>query len=152
MDRELDNAVGEERHDVGPFESTVFSRQSSIRNPFSRVVHCFMIIPLLLILGLALSSLGYFAVIDSKVSGVDAPPGGGHCILFADWNKDASNRAGDLDLGSGHVCVFVIFGEVAVAVLAALLIVWMIVKTSAGFYVLVHVSSPVPPTKVYMLG
>lgn len=135
MDRELDNAVGEERHDVGPFESTTFSRQSSIRNPFSRVVHCFLIFPLLLILGLALSSLGYFAVIDDKVSGVGVASGGGHCILFADWNDDAH----DLDLGSGHVCVFVIVGEVAVAVLAALLIVWMIVKTLAGFYMLVLV-------------
>jgi hypothetical protein len=39
-----------------------------------------------------------------------------------------------MDLGSNHGCVFSIFGEVAVAVAAALLVVWMIIKTSAGFH------------------
>lgn len=139
MDRELDAPVGEEKHDVGPFESNILTGGSSIRNPGSRVVHCCMILPLLLVLSLAITSLSYFAVIDNKVGNVEhLPQGSGHCVLFGQWNGK------NITLSSGHACVFSIFGEVAVAVLAALLIVWMIVKTSAGFYMLVHALRPYP--------
>ena len=120
-----------------PFSANPFASGNAVRNPGSRVLHCFMILPLLLVLALSITSLSYFAVIHEKVGATDLPCGGGKCILFAKWNGDGNNGEGCIDLSSGHACVFSIFGEVAVAVLSALLIVWMIVKASAGFNLLV---------------
>ena len=127
MDKEVRDDADEE---VGPFERTIFSSGRNIRNPASRFVHCSMILPLLLVLALSITSLSYFAVTDDRVGDVNLDKCSGECILYADY--DEHNNC--LDLSSNHACVFSIFGEVAVAVLASLLIVWMIIKASAGFH------------------
>ena len=129
----MDSDLEGEKHEVEPFEATVFTTSRSIRNPISRGVHCCLIVPLVLILAFAISSLSYFAVTHEKIGDIKHVNGHGRCILFADYNEDIQN----IDLSSGHACVFSIFGEVAVAVLACLLIIWMIIKTSAGFHMLV---------------
>jgi hypothetical protein len=118
----------DERQEVEPFEATVFPpRRWTIRNPGSRVFHCCLILPLLLVLALAITSLSYFAVTNDDVENLHLHDNG-KCVLFAQYHKD------DVDLSSGHACIFSIFGEVAVAVAAALLILWMIIKTAAGFH------------------
>lgn len=129
---EMDTDTEEEKHEVEPFQAGIFTSSRNIRNPGSRVFHCCLIVPLLLILAFAITSLSYFAVMDEEVRDLKLE-GSGKCVLFARWNKDT----GYIDLNSSHACTFSIFGEVSVAVLAALLIVWMIVKTSAGFHMLV---------------
>jgi hypothetical protein len=122
----------EAEQEVEPFSGNAFTSGNTVRNPGSRVLHLFMIPPLLLVLALSVTSLSYFAVIDDKVGAGDKDYiCSGKCILFAKWNGDSLC----IDLSSGHACVFSIFGEVAVAVLSALLVVWMIVKASAGFYI-----------------
>ena len=124
----------DERQEVEPFEETVFPSARSIRNPGSRIFHGCLILPLVLVMALAITSLSYFAVTNEKVQ--DLPEVRKHdqkCVLFAHFS-DTGNL---LDLGPNGGCVFSIFGEVAVAVTAALLVVWMIIKTSAGFHLLV---------------
>lgn len=120
--------------EVEPFERTIFSSGRTIRNLGSRILHCCMILPLLFILALSITSLSYFAVTDENVGDVKKHCNG-KCILFADYNE----HEGCIDLSSSHACVFSIFGEVAVAVLASLLIVWMIIKAFAGFHMSVYV-------------
>ena len=112
-------------------------RREPLRNPFSRVTHCFLILPLMLILALALTSLSYVAVTDSRVGDLHSRlPGDGKCVLYAKWVPDKT----ELHLSDGHACVFSIFGEAAVAVLAALLVLWMVIKAAAGFYAYVSPS------------
>ena len=122
-----------ERQEVEPFDAAIVAARRGKRNLISRGFHCCLILPLALVLVLSITSLSYFAVTDGKVRDTDLPHGRGKCILFADYNEDVMG----IDLSSGHACVFSIFGEVAVSVLAAFLIVWLIVKTSAGFHMLV---------------
>lgn len=119
-----------------PFDAAVVSSRRAIRNPISRCFHCTQILPLVFILALSITSLSYFAVTDEKIGDVDLPHGKGKCVLYTRYNEDVKG----LDLSSGHACVFSIFGEVAVAVLAAFLIVWVIIKTTVGFHMSVSIS------------
>ena len=125
----MDTTVDEENHEVEPFETTVFPTRNSVRNPVSRVFHCCLTFPVLLVMALSITSLSYLAVINEKVGDL-SDTYGGSCVLFSTYNGDGKV----LDLGSSHGCVFAIFGEVAVAVAAALLIVWLIIKATAGFH------------------
>jgi hypothetical protein len=120
----------DEKQEVEPFETTVFPSTRTIRNPGSRIFHGCLIFPLLLVMALAVTSLSYFAVINERVGDIQLPNENKKCVLFASYSDSSKG----LDMGSNHGCVFSIFGEVAVAVAAALLIVWMIIKTSAGFH------------------
>lgn len=123
----------EESHDVFPSQGMERTNQRlPLRNPGSRVAHGCMVLPLLMIMALSLTSLSYFAVTDSRIKDIDVP-GSGDCVLYGEWKRKPSV----IHLSSGHACVFALFGEVAVAVLAALLILWMVVKAAAGFYVYV---------------
>ena len=134
MDPELLDAE-EEKHEVDPFDAAIIARKSGLRNPLSRLLHACMILPLLLVLALSIASLSYFAVTNNRIGELklDAGAGSGDCVLYATWKT----REQVIKLSSGHACVFAIFGEVAVAVMAAVLILWMVVKTAAGFYMLV---------------
>ena len=123
----------EESHEIFPSDGSERTNQRfPLRNPGSRVVHGCLIIPLLMIMALSLTSLSYFATTDSRIKDIDIP-GSGDCVLYGEWKRMHS----EMHLSSGHACVFSLFGEVAVAVLAALLILWMVVKAAAGFYVYV---------------
>ena len=128
-------ATEDERQEVEPFETTVFPPKRSIRNPASRVFHCCLIFPLALVTALAITSLSYLAVTNEEVGDL-SHTFGGSCVLYCKYNEDNN----ELHLGSSHACVFAIFGEVAVAVVAALLVVWLIIKTSAGFHLSVPAS------------
>ena len=132
MDPELLEAE-EEKHEVDPFDAAIISRKSGLRNPLSRLLHACMILPLLLVLALSITSLSYFAVTNNRIGDLKLHAGSGDCVLYATWKT----REQYIKLSSGHACVFAIFGEVAVAVMAAVLILWMVVKTAAGFYMLV---------------
>ena len=120
----------DERQEVEPFETTVFPSRKAIHNPGSRVLHGCLIFPFLLVMAFAITSLSYFAVTNEKVGDLKLPNENDKCVLFATYTA----KGGGVDLGSNHACVFSIFGEVAVAVTAALLVVWLIIKTSAGFH------------------
>ena len=127
----------EESHEVFTYNSGGAGDREPLRNPVSRVTHCFFTLPLMLVLALALTSLSYVAVTDSRVEDLHSRlPGDGKCVLYGKWIHEKS----ELHLSDGHACVFSIFGEAAVAVLAALLVLWMVIKAAAGFYA--YVSPP----------
>lgn len=119
----------EEKHDTtDPFTTIRRTESRGLRNPGSRVVHVALILPFVLVVVLSVTSVSYFAVTNERIGDLKDLNSDGKCILFAKFSTKS------LKLSSGHACVFSIFGQVAVGVVAALVILWLVVKAAAGIF------------------
>ena len=94
----------------------------------SRIFHCFLIVLFLAVLVLSVISLGSFAykyreINHDTIYHTDA---NGRCILYAHYDKK-------LYLGTDGHCLFAMGAEGAVALVAAVFIAVLVIKTCAGF-------------------
>lgn len=100
------------------------------KNPFSRTFHFILVIPFVVIMVLAATSLGTFIPLhrdikDHAGSGDGAPR---TCILFATPNRDEKV----VEYRDDTSCDFVIWGQVAVGSLAVAVTAILIVKACIG--------------------
>lgn len=126
----MDSEVEDEKHDTDPFTTIRRTEGGGLRNPGSRVLHAALIVPFVLVVVLSVTSVSYFAVTNEQIGNLKGLYSGGKCVLFARWHSKSLH----LILSSSHACVFSIFGEVAVGVVAALMIVWLVIKAAAGIF------------------
>lgn len=103
------------------------------KNPFSRTFHFILVIPFLVIMVLAATSLGTFIPLHRDVKDYVDDLGSGDfmprsCILFATANRE-KNRVEYRDDAS---CDFMIWGQVAVGSLAVAVSAVLIVKAFIG--------------------
>lgn len=99
------------------------------KNPFSRVFHFILVVPFVVIMVLAASSLGTFIPLHREIkeyvgSGEDLQT----CILFATPNHAESR----VDYRDDTSCDFMIWGQVAVGSLGVAVSAVLIVKAFIG--------------------
>lgn len=104
--------------------ASLLKRTAMVKNTWSRVFHSSMVVACAIICLFAIISFSSFASehqkIRRKYHGHDK-----HCILFTDSSKE--NRSTVL-LSNSHPCMFAIWGEVSVFLLALILGVLFVVK------------------------
>lgn len=104
------------------------------KNPFSRTFHFILVIPFVVLMVLAATSLGTFIplhrdikdYVDGLGSENDTVPQS--CILFATPNRDK----GTVEYRDDTSCDFMIWGQVAVGSLAVAVSAILIVKACIG--------------------
>lgn len=97
------------------------------RNLGSRVLHALLTVAFLVVLLLAVASLSFFAVKHNQIRrNIDSSTHKGHCILYAEHRDD---------LSSNSACLFAIYSEALVALMALIFMVWLVIKTVTGIRV-----------------
>ena len=93
-------------------------------NGCSRLCHCLMVFPLLVVAVLGSVSLAFFVVKQNEIIANHND----HCILYATYQEGELRFS---DVG----CNIAIWGEASLILLGVILLVWMIIKAVAGIRV-----------------
>lgn len=100
------------------------------KNPFSRTFHFILVIPFVVLMVLAATSLGTFIPLHRDIRDhADGLNGTRSCILFATPNRVGE---GTVDYRDDTSCDFMIWGQVAVGSLAVAVSAILIVKACLG--------------------